>query len=81
MCIDRPKPAAAVTGRKLSIDLGNLLLTMVILWAYIAFFQLLVIWMGNTREDNTWYLQRGLGEASPWRWISEPAGAKWGVYI
>jgi hypothetical protein len=69
--IDSPRqPAEALTGQRLSIDLGNMLLTMVILWAYIAFFQLLVIWMGNTREDNTWYLQRGFGQPSAWRWVA-----------
>jgi hypothetical protein len=51
-------------------DLGNILLTLVILWAYVSFMQLLVIWMGNTGEDNNYYLQRGLGQPSPWRWIA-----------
>jgi hypothetical protein len=50
-------------------DLGNILLTLVILWAYLSFMQLLVIWMGNTGEDNKYYLQRGLGQPSPWRWF------------
>jgi hypothetical protein len=55
-------PEAPPSQRKpLLNDLGNLLLTLVILWAYVSFMQLLVIWMGNTREDNGWYLERGFG--------------------
>lgn len=42
-------------------DLGNMLLMFVILWAYIDFSQLLVIWMGNTQEDITWYAHRRQG--------------------
>jgi hypothetical protein len=53
-------------------DLGNLLLTLVILWAYVSFMQLLVIWMGNSKEDNSWYLERGLGgggDSFAWRMV------------
>jgi hypothetical protein len=39
-------------------DLGNLLLTMVVLWSYVEFAQFLVIWMGNSQEDNLWYYHR-----------------------
>ncbi|HEY1629321.1 MAG TPA: hypothetical protein VGF52_05650 [Tepidisphaeraceae bacterium] len=42
-------------------DLGNLLLTLVILWAYMALSQMLVIWMGNEQEEITWYLHRSQG--------------------
>jgi hypothetical protein len=31
--------------------------------------QLLVIWMGNTAEDNGYYLRRGLGQPGAWRWV------------
>ena len=51
-------------------DLGNLLLTLVILWAYMSFAQLLIIWMGNSKEDIGWYAQRGMGLApNGWRWL------------
>jgi hypothetical protein len=68
-------PAGPSTGRKRGVfnDLGNVLLTLVILWAYVSFMQFLVIWMGNTREDNGWYLARGLGGgegAGPWRAVA-----------
>lgn len=39
-------------------DLGNLLLTCVVLWAYCAFAQLLVTWMGNLQSEIGWYVQR-----------------------
>jgi hypothetical protein len=47
-------------------DLGNLLLTIVVLWAYIAFAQLLVIWMGNMQDDAIWYVHRN---RQGWGWI------------
>jgi hypothetical protein len=47
-------------------DLGNLLLTLVILWAYLSFCQLLVIWMGNKQDEIPWYVHRlSLG----WLWV------------
>ena len=51
-------------------DLGNLLMVLVILWAYMALSQLIVIWMGNTREDIPWYTERGMDALRPnmWRW-------------
>jgi len=39
-------------------DLGNLLLTFVILWTYMAFAQLLVTWMANKQDEIPWYVQR-----------------------
>jgi hypothetical protein len=58
-----------VTHQRLN-DLGNLFLTLIILWAYMSFAQLLIIWMGNTATDTPWYVRRGLGqEANGWRFI------------
>jgi hypothetical protein len=39
-------------------DLGNLLLTFVLCWAYLSFSQYLLIWSGNLPEEIPWYLQR-----------------------
>lgn len=39
-------------------DLGNLVITQVVLWAYLSFAQFLVIWMGNLPAEVTWYLPR-----------------------
>lgn len=42
-------------------DHGKLLLAMVMLWAYFAFSQYLIIWSGNLPEEITWYLKRTRG--------------------
>jgi hypothetical protein len=39
-------------------DLGNLLLAFVMLWAYFAFSQYLIIWAGNLPEEIAWYVHR-----------------------
>jgi hypothetical protein len=39
-------------------SLGKLLHTFVCFWAYIAFSQLMLIWIGHLPEDIPWYLQR-----------------------
>jgi hypothetical protein len=38
--------------------LGNLLLAFVMLWAYMAFSQFMIIWNGNLPEEISWYLHR-----------------------
>jgi hypothetical protein len=38
------------------IDQGNLLLTMVMFWAYLAFSQFLITWMGDMPREVAWYL-------------------------
>jgi hypothetical protein len=42
-------------------DLGKVLLTFVMLWAYLAFSQFLIIWSGNLPEEIPWYLKRMQG--------------------
>lgn len=39
-------------------DLGKLLLTFVMIWAYFAFSQLVIIWSGNLTDEIPWYLLR-----------------------
>jgi hypothetical protein len=39
-------------------DLGKLLLAFVMIWAYFAFSQLLIIWAGNLSSEIPWYLHR-----------------------
>jgi hypothetical protein len=48
-------------------DLGNLLLTFVMLWAYISFSQFLIIWAGNSRDEIPWYLRR---IHNGWEWVA-----------
>ncbi|HXF75718.1 MAG TPA: hypothetical protein VNN13_06465, partial [Methylomirabilota bacterium] len=42
-------------------DLGNLLLALVMFWAYLSFSQFLLVWVGNLREEIPWYLHRTTG--------------------
>jgi hypothetical protein len=42
-------------------DLGNFLLACVMLWAYIALSQYLIIWSGNVAEVTPWYFRRTNG--------------------
>ncbi|MBY0528251.1 MAG: hypothetical protein K2R98_32980 [Gemmataceae bacterium] len=48
-------------------DLGNLLMAFTMLWAYLAFAQLLLIWSGNLPEEIPWYLRR-LDHG--WQWVA-----------
>jgi hypothetical protein len=47
--------------------IGNLLLAFVMMWAYLAFGQLLVTWSGNLPPEISWYLHRIAGG---WRWVA-----------
>jgi hypothetical protein len=60
-------PLAALLSTARLRDLGNLLLTLVMLWAYTAFSQFLLIWAGNLKEEIVWYLPR---MAHGWQWIA-----------
>jgi hypothetical protein len=42
-------------------DLGNLLLAMLMFWAYVAYAQFLVIWEGNLPREAAWYVHRNAG--------------------
>jgi hypothetical protein len=47
--------------------LGNLLLAFTMMWAYLAFSQLLIIWSGNLPHEISWYLHR---ISDGWRWVA-----------
>ncbi len=61
------KPLSETATPKHFHDLGNLLLTFVVLWAYIAAAQLIIIWSANLPREVTWYLHRTAGG---WLWVS-----------
>ena len=48
-------------------DVANLLLTLLMLWAYLAFSQYLIIWSANLPEEITFYINR---RQSIWRVVS-----------
>jgi hypothetical protein len=53
-------------------DVGNLLFTFLVIWAYMAFFQFMLIWMANLRREVIWYLPRSRGG---WQWVA------WAVFL
>ena len=52
--------ASAITSDRFN-DLGNLVLTFVMLWAYLSFSQFLIIWAGNVINEIPWYVIRAEG--------------------
>ena len=42
-------------------DLGNLLLGVLMFWAYVAYSQFLIVWSGNLPDQAAWYLHRNAG--------------------
>jgi len=59
--LSRSEPLSRVATKETFHDLGNLLLAFVMLWAYVAFSQFLIIWSGNLPEEIPWYLRRTRG--------------------
>lgn len=67
MILAKHKPLSGVIDWKNFNDLGNILLTFVMLWAYLSFSQFLIIWAGNLQDENFWYVIRGTGQ---WMWVA-----------
>jgi hypothetical protein len=53
-------------------DLGKLLFSFVVFWAYIAFSQYFLIWYANLPEETEWYITRRSGD---WNILS------WGLFF
>jgi len=58
---------AEILGKDSFHHLGNLLLAFTMLWAYLAYSQLIVIWSGDLPHEISWYLHRIAGG---WRWVA-----------
>jgi len=65
--LSQEKPLSDFVDAQHFHDIGNLLLTFVMFWAYIAFSQFLIIWSGNLSEETPWYLNRSQGG---WQWVA-----------
>lgn len=52
---------AAAPGDLRDGTVGALLLTALLLWAYFAFMQYVIIWSGNLPQGAAWYILRGSG--------------------
>lgn len=64
--LSKREPLARILKPVYFHDLGKLLLTFVMLWAYFSFSQLLIVWSGNLTDEIPWYLRR-LGTS--WGWL------------
>jgi hypothetical protein len=53
-------------------DLGNLLFTFLIIWAYMVWFQFMLIWIANLPYDALWYVERS---SRGWQ------GVAWALFI
>jgi hypothetical protein len=60
-------PLAEAAGPDRFHDLGNLLLALVMFWAYLSFSQFLIIWAENLTEEIPWYVRRTAGG---WRFFA-----------
>ena len=52
------KPMSEVVRENQLHSLGKMMLAFVMLWAYCAYSQLVIIWAGNLPEEISWYLPR-----------------------
>jgi hypothetical protein len=63
-----PRPPMSEHFSELGLnDVGNLLLTFLIIWAYMVFFQFMLIWIANLPYEVIWYLPRSRGG---WQWVT-----------
>jgi hypothetical protein len=69
--VRRPPLSDALSVEVLG-DLGNLLLTFLILWAYMVFFQFMLIWIANLPYEVVWYTDRSRGG---WEWVA------WALFV
>jgi hypothetical protein len=53
-------------------DLGNLLLTFLVIWTYLVWFQFMLIWIANLPYEAAWYLPRVEGG-----WL----GVAWALFV
>jgi hypothetical protein len=61
------RPMSEVLNPRHLHDLGKLMLALVMVWAYFAFSQFLIIWAGNLPEEIPWYLIR---LNNGWGWVA-----------
>jgi hypothetical protein len=57
----RSRPLDEVLTAQVANDLGSLLLAFLMLWAYVSFFQYLLVWAGNLSDEIPWYVRRTSG--------------------
>jgi hypothetical protein len=65
LCAKYEPMKQALTPKHLH-DLGKLMLSLVMMWAYLSFSQYLIIYSGNLPQEITWYVRRLNGG---WEWV------------
>ncbi|HUI79318.1 MAG TPA: hypothetical protein VLY24_15435 [Bryobacteraceae bacterium] len=65
--LSNTRPLSEVLTPRQIHDVGKLLLANVMVWAYFAFSQWLIIWAGNLPEEIPWYLERLRGG---WQYVA-----------
>jgi hypothetical protein len=60
-------PIADVVSLKALNDLGNLLFTFLVVWAYMVWFQFMLVWIANLPYEVLWYAPRSSGG---WLWVA-----------
>lgn len=63
----RRSPLVEVVSSDAVNDLGNLLLTFLITWAYLVWFEFMLIWIANLPNEANWFLLRVRGG---WTWVA-----------
>jgi len=64
--LSRRRPMAGAFKTQHMHDLGNLMFTCLMLWAYFEFSQLVIVWAGNLTDEIPWYMRR---LATSWGWL------------
>jgi hypothetical protein len=65
-------PLSNLVSLEVLNDLGNLLLTLLVIWAYMVWFQFMLIWIANLPTDVIWYVPRSRGG---WEWVA------WALFV
>jgi hypothetical protein len=69
--VARPPLADLVSLEALN-DLGTLVFTFLIVWAYLVYFQLMLVWIANLPYDVSWFTPRMQGG---WQWVA------WALFV
>ena len=63
----RQPPLANIISRETLNDVGNMLLTFLVIWAYMVFFEFMLSWIGNLPAENAWFIPRA---RNGWQWVA-----------
>jgi hypothetical protein len=67
VCLSLRTEAAEVVSTRALIDLGNILLAFLIIWAYMLWFQFMLGWIADMPTDVLWFSPRTEGG---WKWVT-----------